>query len=245
MHRQKTRVLVIDHDPLFLQLLTRYLQLEGYEVDAAGNRQQAIEHVEMHAPDLVLLDAALPHHLNALTLCQRIKERSQALIICITTLRVEEKSGLIDLGADEYLCKPFGVDELLACMRRALQRGQWLGIEQAPAPAPGEDAQVKTIGDLTVNLEHSRALRAGYDILLSPREFQLLACLAQHAGRVVSQELLLQLIWGNEHAGKHHLLQVTINRLRSKLEPDPTRPRFLLTKSRRGCAAGYLLTCPN
>lgn len=246
MRRQKTKVLVIDHDPLFLQLLTRYPQLEGYEVDAAGDGQQAIEQVEMHAPDLVLLDASLPHRpVDAFTLCQRIRERSRALIICITTVQAEEMSGLIELGADEHLCKPFDVDELLGCMRRALQRGQWMGAEEAQAPVPGEDTEVKIIGDLTVDFEHSRVLRAGYDILLSPREFRLLACLVHNAGRIVSQELLLQLVWGNEYAGLYHLLQVTINRLRRKLEPDPTRPRFLLTKSSKGSAAGYLLTRPN
>jgi len=245
MRRQKTRVLVVDHDPLFLQLLTRYLQLEGYEVDAEGDGQQAMEQVETHVPDLVLLDAALPHHPDAFAVCRRIRERSQASIICINTLQAEEKSGLIELGADEYLCKPFDVDELLARMQRALQRGQWLGIEQALAPAPKEDAQIKTIGDLTLDFAHSRVLRSGHDIPLSPREYRLLACLAHYAGRVVSQELLLQAVWGNEHAGEHHLLQVTINRLRRELEPDPARPRFLLTKSSKGCGIGYLLTRPN
>jgi DNA-binding response OmpR family regulator len=197
--------------------------------------------VEVHAPDLVLLDAALPHHPDALTVCQHVRARSQASFICITALRVEEKGGLIELGADEYLCKPFDVDELLARM----QRGQWLGVEQAPAPAPREGAQVKTLGDLTVDFARSRVLRAGHDIPLPPREYRLLACLAQYVGRVVSQELLLQLVWGNKHAGEHHLLQVTINRLRRKLEPDPARHRFLLTKSSRGCGVSYLLICPN
>jgi DNA-binding response OmpR family regulator len=245
MRRQKTRVLVVDHDPLFLQLLTRYLQLEGYEVDAAGDGRQAMELVEVHVPDLVLLDAALPHQSGAFTVCQRVRARSQASIICITALRVEEKSGLIELGADDYLCKPFDVDELLARMQRVLQRGQWLGIEQTPAPVPKEDIRVKTIGDLTVDFAHGRVFHSGQDIPLSPREYRLLVCLAQYAGRVVSQELLLQLVWGNEHAGQHHLLQVTINRLRRKLEPDPARPCFLLTKSSKGCGVGYLLTCPN
>lgn len=246
MRRQKTKILVIDHDPLFSQLLTRYLQLEGYELYAAGDGQQAIEQVERHAPDLVLLDAALSHYPDAFPLCQRIRERSLALLICITTVQAEEMSGLIELEADGYLRKPFDVDELLACMQQVLQRGQWLGAEEAlQTPAPGEDTQVKIMGDLTVDFEHSRVLRAGHDILLSPREFRLLTCLAHNAGRVVSQELLLQLVWGNEHAGQHHLLQVTINRLRCKLEPDPTRPRFLLTKSSKGSAAGYLLTRPD
>lgn len=245
MRRQKTKVLVIDRDPLFLQLLTRFLQLEGYEVDTADDGRQAIEQVEVQAPDLVLLDAALPHQPDLLAVCQRIRARSQASIIFITPSQAEEKSNLIELGADEYLCKPFDADELLAHMQRVLQRGQWVGTEQALATVPREDVRVKAIGDLTVDFAHGKVFHAGREILLSPREYRLLACLARYAGRVVSQELLLHLIWGNEHAGEHHLLQVTINRLRRKLEPDPARPRFLLTKSSKGCGVGYLLTCPN
>jgi DNA-binding response OmpR family regulator len=170
--------------------------------------------VERYAPELVLLDVP-PHQRDALTVCQRIRERFQAPIVCITAVRAEEKRGLIDLGVDEYLCKPFDADELLAHTRRVLLRRQGLEAEQR------EDAQVKTMEDLTVDLAHRRVLHAGHEILLTPREYRLLACLAQHAGRVVSQELLLQVVWGNEYEGKHHLLQVTINRLRRKLEPGP------------------------
>ena len=244
MRRQKTRVLVVDRDPLFLQLLTRYLQLEGYEVGAAGGGQQAIEQVEMHTPDLVLLGAALPHQPDALTLCQRIRECTQSPIICITAGRTEEKGGLIKLGADEYLSKPFDADELLARMRRVLQRGQSLEFRQAHILTQDEDTQIQTIGDLIIDFAHRKVLRAGHEIPLSPREYRLLVCLAQRTGRVVSQELLLQLVWGNAQAGEQHLLQVTINRLRRKLEPDPARPRFLITKSSKGCGVGYLLTCP-
>ena len=204
MRRQKTRVLVVDHDPLFLQLLTRYLQLEGYEVDAAGDSQRAIEQVEMHRPDLVLLDAAFLSQSAALTICQSIRERSQAPIVCIITVRIEEKSGLIELGADDYLSRPFDADELLVYMQQVLQRKQSLEIQQAHTFMQHENAQVKTIGDLTVDFAHGRALRAGHEIPLTPREYRLLVCLAQRSGRVVSQELLLQLVWGIEHAGKHH-----------------------------------------
>jgi DNA-binding response OmpR family regulator len=242
MRRQKIKVLVVDHDPLCLQLLTRYLQLEGYEVDAAGDGQRAAEQVEVYSPDLILLNVA-SHQPGALTVCSRIRERTQAPIICITAGRAEGQSGLIELGADDYLSKPFDADELLAHAQRVLRRRPVLEAEQAPAG--GKDAQARTIGDLTVDFAHSRALLAGREIPLTPREYRLLVCLAQQARCVVSQELLLQLVWGNERAGKHHLLQVTINRLRRKLEPDPARPRFLITKSSKGCGVGYLLTCPN
>jgi len=244
MRRQNIKVLVVDHDLVFLRLLTYYLRLERYEVCAACNGQQVTEQVEVYAPDLVLLDvdAGQP---AALTICQHIRERSRAPIICISAARTEEKSGLADLRADDYLWKPFDADELLAHVQRVLQRGPSVETEQAYAPAQSEGTRVKAIGDLTVDFAHSRVLHAGHDIPLSPREYRLLACLAQYAGRVVSQELLLQYIWGDAHAGEYHLLQVTINRLRRKLEPDPARPRFLLTKSRKGRAAGYLLTHPN
>lgn len=244
MRRQKIKVLVVDNDLLFLQLLTRYLQLEGYEVDAACNDQRAAEQVEVYAPDLILLDVAA-HQPGALTVCPRIRERTQAPIICITTVRAEEKNGLIELGADDYLSKPFDADELLAHMQRVLRHRPWLEAGQAQAPARGKDAQVRTIGDLTIDFAHRKVLYAGHEITLTPREYRLFVCLAQYAGRVVSQELLLQCVWGNEHAGKHHLLQVNINRLRRKLEPDPARPRLLITKSSKDCGVSYLFTCPN
>ena len=244
MRRQKIKVLVIDTDPLFLKLLACYLQLEGYDVSLARDGQQAIEQVATYAPDLVLFDIA-SQVTDALPICQRVRERSRAPIVCITAARPLEKGELLKLGAEDYLCRPFDIDELLACMRRALQRGQWSEVQQAHAPKQNEDAQIKTIGDLTVDFAHRQVLYAGNAILLTPREYGLLACLAQCAGRLVSQELLLQCVWGNEHAGKRHLLQVNINRLRRKLEPDPARPRFLITKSSKDCGVGYLLTCPN
>ncbi len=131
-----------------------------------------------------------------MTICRRIREYSQAPIICISAVRAEEKSGLIDLGADEYLWKPFDADELLAHMQRVLQRRPSAETEQTHAPVQGEDTQVKTMGDLAVDFARSWTLRAGHEIPLSPREYRLLTCFAQQAGRVVSQELLLQAIWG-------------------------------------------------
>ena len=244
MRRQNIKVLVVDHDLLFLRLLTSYLQLEGYEVCAACNGQQAIEHVEGEAPDLVLLDIA-PHQRNATAICRGIRERSQAPIICIAALQDEEKNELIELGANDFLSKPFGADELLAHMQRVLQCGLPVKSEHPYAPAQREDTRGKTLGDLTVDFAHNCVRRAGREIALSPKEYRLLTCLAQHAGRVVSQELLLQLVWGSAHVDQHHLLQVTINRLRRKLEPDPSRPRFLLTKVSKGFGIGYLLTCQN
>lgn len=244
MRRQKIKVLVIANDPLFLQLLTYYLQLEGYDVSPVCDGQQAIEQVAMYAPDLVLLDVAsqVP---DALPICQRMREHSHAPIVCITAARTEDKGGLLKLGADDYLCRPFDADELLARLRRVLQRRQWSEVQQAHALTQNEKAQIKTIGDLNVDFAHRQVLYAGHEIMLTPREYRLLACLAQYAGRVVSQELLLQCVWGNEYVGKHHLLQVNINRLRRKLEPDPAWPRFLITKSSKDCGVGYLLTCPN
>ena len=140
MRRQKIKVLVVENDLLFLQLLTCYLQLEGYDVCAVCNNQRAADQAEVYAPDLILLDVAAP---GALTVCPRIRERTQVPIICITAVRAEEKSGLIELGADDYLSKPFDAEELLEHIQQTLQRKQSLENQQAHALVQNADARVK------------------------------------------------------------------------------------------------------
>lgn len=244
MRRQKIQVLVVDDDLQFLRLLTCYLRLEGYDAEAATDAQQAIEQVTAQRPDLVLLNGEMRQG-DGFTICRRIKECSHAPVICMTTLQTDERSGLIALGADDYLCKPFDVDELQGHMWRVLRHGRRSEPQPAQADTRRKDAHVEICGDLVVDIARSRVSRAGHEISLTPRERLLLACLARHVGRVVSQELLLQLVWGSEYADENHVLQVTMHRLRHKLEPDPAQPRFLLTKSSRGCVVGYLLTSPS
>jgi DNA-binding response OmpR family regulator len=233
MPLKKTTVLAADDDAQILRLITRNLQFEGYEVIAAADGQAALEQIEAHAPDLVLLDVMMPR-LDGFTVTQRVREFS-AVPIIILTARGEDQDKIrgLDLGADDYLTKPFSVEELLARVRAVIRRSQ-LG-----ADAHGLTAKTK-VGDLEVDyVQHLVTLR-GREVSLTPTEYHILAYLAQNAGRVITQDLLLEHVWGLEYLGESHMLQVNINRLRRKIEDDHTHPRYLLTK----VGIGYLLANP-
>jgi two-component system, OmpR family, KDP operon response regulator KdpE len=229
---KKTMILVADDDPQLLRLVTRNLQFEGYEVLPASDGQQALEQIEAQRPDLVLLDVMMPK-LDGFSVCHRVREFSAVPIILVTARGQEQdKIRGLDLGADDYLTKPFSVDELLARVRAVLRRAQFTAIDQAHALRT-----TMIIGDLIIDYAQHLVRMAGEEITLTPIEYRLLAYLAQNAGRVVTQDLLLEHVWGAEYVGESHMLQVNINRLRRKLEADPARPRYILTK----VGIGYLL----
>ncbi len=229
---KKTTILVADDDPQLLRLVTRNLQFEGYEVLPASDGQQALEQIEAQRPDLVLLDVMMPK-LDGFSVCHRVREFSAVPIILVTARGQEQdKIRGLDLGADDYLTKPFSVDELLARVRAVLRRAQFTAIDQAHALWT-----TTTIGDLIIDYAQHLVRMAGQEVTLTPIEYRLLAYLAQNAGRVVTQDLLLEHVWGAEYVGESHMLQVNINRLRRKLEADPARPRYILTK----VGIGYLL----
>jgi DNA-binding response OmpR family regulator len=229
---KKTTVLVADDDPHLLRLMTRNLQFEGYEVIPVSDGQQALEQIEAQRPDLVLLDVMMPK-LDGFTVCHRTREFSAVPIILVTARGQEEdKIRGLDLGADDYLTKPFSVVELLARVRAVLRRAQFTTLDQAHAMRT-----TITIGELTVDYAQHLVNMAGVEITLTPIEYRLLAYLAQNAGRVVTQDLLLEDVWGTGYVGESHMLQVNINRLRRKLEADPAHPRYILTK----VGIGYLL----
>lgn len=231
MPTKKTTIVVADDDPQLLRLVTRNLQLEGYEVLAAADGQQALEQIEARAPDLALLDVMMPK-LDGFSVCQRVREFSSLPIIIVTARgQDQDKVKGLDLGADDYLTKPFSVDELLARVRAVLRRSQ-LGAESAN----GMQA-VTTIGELTVDYAQHRVHLGERELSLTPVEYRLLAYLARNAGRVLTQDLLLEHVWGPEYAGESHLLQVNINRLRRKIEPDASRPTYIQTK----VGVGYML----
>jgi DNA-binding response OmpR family regulator len=233
MATKKTTILVADDDPQLLRLVTRNLQLEGYAVLAVSDGQAALEQLEAHAPELALLDVMMPR-LDGFTLTQRVREYS-ALPIIILTARGEDADKIrgLDLGADDYLTKPFSVEELLARVRAVLRRSQFAADAHALAATT-------TVGELRVDYAQHRVTLQGREVTLTPTEYRILAYLAQNAGRVVTQDLLLEQVWGPEYAGESHMLQVNINRLRRKLEDDHTQPRYLLTK----VGVGYLLAAP-
>src|SRR5215472_13349495 len=234
MPAKKTTILAADDDPQLLRLITRNLQLEGYDVLAASDGLQALELIENNAPDLVLLDVMMPR-MDGFTVCYRVREFSSVPIIIITARgQDQDKVRGLDLGADDYLTKPFSVDELLARVRAVLRRSQLHAHEQA------QSKQTTTLGELSFDYAQHLVTMAGKPIALTPTEYRLLAYLAQNAGRVITQDLLLEQIWGAEYIGESHMLQVNVNRLRRKLEADPAHPCYLKTK----LGVGYVLNAP-
>jgi DNA-binding response OmpR family regulator len=177
-HSQRVKILVVDNDPQLLRLLVRNLQVEGYEVLTAYDGEQVPRQVEANSPDLILLDLILPG-LDGFQVCQRVREFSVVPIICMTALGRDQKKGrMLELGADEYVTKPFDVNELLARIHAVLHT-------RLMSHTPGEALLPRTIGDLTVNYARSQVMIAGCEVPLTPVEYRLLACLAQHAGRIV------------------------------------------------------------
>jgi DNA-binding response OmpR family regulator len=232
MSKKKSTILTADDDLQLLELITLNLELEGHEALRASNGKQALELIERHRPDLVLLDVIMPR-MSGFAVCHQVRAFSMVPIIIITAQgQDQDKIRGFDLGADDYLVKPFSVDELLARVRAVLRRTQF---------PTGEQAQIlrmpMTLEALTIDFAQHLVLMADRKVVLTPTEYRLLAFLAQYAGRVVTQDRLLEQVWGTAYVGEGHMLQVNINRLRHKLESDPAHPRYLLTEP----GVGYLL----
>lgn len=235
MTARKARIVTADDDPQLLRLISRNLEFEGYEVGTASDGQLALEQIERFNPDLVLLDVMMPR-MDGFTVTSRVREFSSVPIIIVTARgQDQDKIKGLDLGADDYLTKPFSVDELLARVRAVLRRAQLAAHDSAPGRA-----SIATIGDLVIDYAQRLVTLAGKELILTPTEYRLLAYLAQNAGRVLTQDLLLEHVWGEDYLGESHMLQVNINRLRRKVEADPSHPRYLKTKA----GIGYLLVAP-
>ncbi len=225
MPAKKTTIVAADDDPQLLRLMTRNLEFEGYEVLPASDGQQALAEIESHEPDLVLLDVMMPK-MDGFTVCHRVREFSSVPIIIVTARgQDQDKVRGLDLGADDYLTKPFSVDELLARVRAVLRRSQITSREGAQ----GLQATAIT-GDLAIDYSQHLVTLAGKEVTFTPTEYSIIAYLAQNMGRIVTQDLLLEHVWGMEYLGESHMLQVNINRLRRKIETDPSQPRYILTK---------------
>ena len=236
MAARNVRIVTADDDPQLLRLIARNLEFEGYEVETASDGALALEQIERTNPDLVLLDVMMPK-LDGFTVCQRVREFSVVPIIIITARgQDQDKVKGLDLGADDYLTKPFSVEELLARVRAVLRRTQFRSDE-----ALAGRTTTTTIGALSIDYTQHLVTMAGQEVTLTPTEYRLLAYLAQNVGRVITQDLLLEHVWGTDYVGESHMLQVNINRLRRKLEADPTHPQYLKTK----VGIGYLLTTPS
>jgi two-component system KDP operon response regulator KdpE len=222
------RVLVVDDEPQILRALRTSLRGAGYEVETAETAAQALALLAASAPDAVVLDLVLPDG-SGTEICRELRTWSSAPVIVLSVVGDEsEKVAALDAGADDYVTKPFSIDELLARLRAALRR----------ADAPVEP--VVELGDLRIDLEKHAVSVAGRPIQLTPNEFSLLRVLARNPGKLLTHTTLLREVWGRGYGEESHYLHVYVSQLRRKLEPDPARPRYILTEP----GAGYRLAEP-
>ena len=219
-------ILVVEDEPEIRQFLRSSLHAEGYRVVESPNGRRGEIDAGMHKPDLAIVDLGLPDF-DGLEVIKHIREWSPMPIIVLSA-RIQERQKIdaLDSGADDYITKPFGVGELLARVRVALRN--------AARPSSGREL---ALGCATVDLEKRTASKDGQQVHLTAIEFRLLACLAKHLGMVVTHRQLLQEVWGPTHVDDTHYLRVYMKQLRDKLEPDPVRPRYLLTET----GVGYRL----
>jgi two-component system KDP operon response regulator KdpE len=216
-----SRVLVVDDEPNIIATLAPLLRRQGYEVASVMTGRAAIEAVERDKPDVIVLDLGLPD-INGVDVCSEVRRSSNVPIIVLSARGTEgDKVRALDAGADDYVTKPFGTDELLARVRVALRRTDTV-VQSSGEPL--------VRGDLTIDRERFRVLRNGMEIRLTPKEFELLNYLAQRPGRVLTHRAILKAIWGPHAADQPEHLRVLIGSLRKKIEPDPASPKYILTE---------------
>jgi two-component system, OmpR family, KDP operon response regulator KdpE len=221
-------ILVVDDDPRMLRLLRLNLERAGYRVATEGDGVAALDRVALERPDLILLDVMMPA-MDGFTFLARLREFSAVPVILLTAKGEErDKVQGLDLGADDYLTKPFGPAELLARVRAVLRR----------KAQPGEATpSILSIGDLTIDLARRRVVRQGDEIRLTPTEYKLLRELATNRGKVLLHGELLARVWGPEYRDEVDYLWTYVRYLRHKIEPDPAHPRYLLSEP----GVGYVL----
>ncbi|HEX3558910.1 MAG TPA: response regulator transcription factor [Pyrinomonadaceae bacterium] len=220
---RKPRILVVDDEPQITRVLRTSLFTHGYDVRTAADGVSALETFGDWHPDLVVTDLAMPD-MDGLELCRRLRAVSQVPIIVLSAKGDERaKVGALDLGADDYVTKPFGIDELLARMRAALRRA-------AMAPAGEGPQSVLEAGDFRVDLEARSVGVGGADVHLTPKEFDLLVYFLRHAGKVLTHRTLLAAVWGGDYTEQSEYLRVFVGQLRKKIEPEPASPQYILTE---------------
>ena len=225
MTEKQAKIVVADDEQSILRTLKRNLTGRGYEVFTASDGEEALSQIESVLPDIVVLDITMPK-LDGLEVCRRVREWSQVPII-ILSARDEERQKVeaLDLGADDYLTKPFGTDELLARIRVALRRA----AQQAESN-PAKNRAIFHDDDLTIDFSRREVSIKQQDIKLTPKQYDLLKYLAQNAGRVITHRTALVNVWGPEYSNETQYLHVFINQLRHKIESDPAHPHFILTE---------------
>jgi two-component system KDP operon response regulator KdpE len=222
------RVLVVDDEPQILRGLQTMLRGAGYDVATATTAADALAAAAAHPPEAVILDLILPDG-RGTDVARELRTWTDVPVIVLSAVGEEkEKVAALDAGADDYVTKPFGVDELLARLRAALRRA-----------VPANESAI-AIGELEIDVPNRSVLLAGKRVKLSPHEFDLLRVLAQNEGKLLTHRALLREVWGPSYQAEAHYLHVYVSNLRRKLEPDPSSPRYLLTES----GAGYRLVEP-
>src|SRR5256714_7464628 len=216
----KQRILVVDDEPQITRVLRRSLTSHGYDVRVAAEGLAALQTFGDWPPDLVVTDLSMPGT-DGLELCRRLRSISEVPII-VLSVRGEEKTKVeaLDAGADDYITKPFGMDEFLARIRAALRR--------RPPADPG--AHILEAGEFRIDLEAHMATQSGKDLRLTPKEFDLMVHLFKNAGKVLTHRSLLGAVWGGDFTEQTEYLRVFIGQLRKKIEPDPSNPRYILTE---------------
>jgi two-component system KDP operon response regulator KdpE len=223
------RILVVDDEPHILRGLRVILRGAGYAVDMAETKEQALAALATRPPDAIVLDLVLPDG-QGIEVCRSVREWSTLPILVLSAVGDErEKVRALDAGADDYVTKPFGTDELLARLRAVLRRS---------GPA-GAEPQIQ-IGELVVDVPDRRVLKAGQEVHLTPIEFDIMRVLAQQGGRLVTHRQLLRDVWGPAYGDETHYLRVHVAHIRAKIETDPARPEYLITEP----GVGYRLREP-
>jgi two-component system KDP operon response regulator KdpE len=221
------RVLVVDDEPQIVRGLRVVLRNAGFQVDSAGTKEEALDALAHRPPDAVLLDLVLPDG-SGVDVCKQVREWSHVPIVVVSAVGDErEKVRALDAGADDYVTKPFGSQELAARLRAVLRRVADNGTE------PGIE-----VGDLAIDLADRRVRRGDEQIHLTPIEFDVLRVLAQNRGRLVTHRQLLQEVWGPAYGDETHYLRVHVAHIRAKLEIDPSRPRYVITEPGVGYRLG-------
>ena len=220
---QLPRILVVDDESQIARVLRTGLKTHGYDVRVASDGVSALETFNDWRPDLVVTDLAMPN-LDGLQLCRRLRAISQLPII-VLSVRGEEKTKVeaLDAGADDYVTKPFGMDELLARVRAHLRRATMPPLNEV-------SSTVLEVGDFRIDLESRTVFVREAEVHLTPKEYDLLVHFVRHAGKVLTHHTLLGAVWGGNYVEQNEYLRVFVGNLRKKLEPDPSTPRYILTE---------------
>ena len=221
MNRRKMTILIADDETVIVKLLRASLQYNGFSTIAVTDGAQALQTIEKKLPDLVILDIKMPT-MDGFEVCGRLREWSQVPIIMLSGQSDEkDKVKCLELGADDYITKPFGVNELMARIKAVLRRTQ--AVDSIPTQASFAS------GDLQINFIDRKVLKGTDEVKLTPKEYNLLKELVLNAGKVLTHKQLLKEVWGAEYDGEREYLHVFIGRLRAKLEPNPKGPSRIVT----------------